>query len=112
MALAADLVKDVVPTVTVLRTLPISTPCGLPATAEAMLTRLIDILPHGPVFGDYDVDDGFVHIADDSISLECLTLAGHRACARYGALFTGIAHTVTIPVSTIRAITVAIKDQK
>ena len=112
MALSADLVKNVVPTVTALRTLPITTPCGLPATAEAMLTRLIEILPHGPVFGDYDVDDGFVHIATDSVSLECLTLTGHRACARYGAPFAGIAHTVTIPVSSIRAIAAAIKDQK
>jgi hypothetical protein len=111
LALATDNTTDAPALVSKLRTLPLQTPCSLPATAEGMLTRLIETVPRSPVLDDFDIDDGFVHVGDDSVSLECLTLAGHRVVVRYGEPFSGISHRVTILMTTIQKIAKAIEAQ-
>jgi hypothetical protein len=110
LALSADLQKSVAPTVAALQDLTVRTNVRLPPSAGGMLTLLVETLPRSPVFGDFDLDDGFLHFSAESVNLECLTLAGHRACVRYGAPFEGIAHTVTIPISTVRSLIAAVKD--
>lgn len=112
LALGADLVKDAAPTVATLRVLPLRTPAALPPTAEAMLAELVAVLPASPVLSDFDLDDGLLHLAADSVTLECLTLAGHRVCVRYGAPLTGIASRTTVPINQIRKIIQAIGSTK
>ena len=112
-AVTADFVKDAAGRARSLGALPLQSAAELPSTAGAILTRLISTIATSPVVADYDLDDGYLHIGDDSIVLECLTLDGRRACIRYGSGAPAIAATTTtFPLSALVALATAIRNPK
>lgn len=100
MALSSDKISTAPAQARALSALPQTSTTGLPPTAGAMLAALLIARKTGPVFDDFDVEDGSLHLGPTSIVLECLTLTGKRACVRYGADAAGIskATTVALPI--------------
>lgn len=101
LALAADTIGTAPERVRALSALPQTSTTGLPPTAGAMLASLLIARKEGPVFGDYDAEDGWLHLGASSVVLECLTLTGKRACVRYGEGTPGISKTTTIPLPIV-----------
>jgi hypothetical protein len=109
LALGAETVSHAAAHVETLSCLVRAASIGLPDRADDMLTRLVETLPSSPVLADLlDADGGFVHLGADSVTLECLTVSGHRVCVRYGAPFSGIAHRTTVPITLIRKLILSI----
>lgn len=112
MALAADTAKAAPERVRALRLLPCRTACGLPSTAEAMLTRLVEIVDASPVLDEFDIDGGTLHIGPTWVTLECLSLTGKRAAVRYGdSAGDAVTASVSIPIATIREIANSILEK-
>lgn len=112
-AVTADFVKDASGRARSLGALTLQSAADLPSTGGAMLTRLMSTIATSAVVADYDLDDGYLHIGDDSIVLECLTLSGRRACIRYGSGAPAIAATTTtFPTSALLALATAIGSPK
>lgn len=101
LALSADAIGKAPDRVRTLSALPQTSNTNLPATAGAMLAALLIARKTGPVLGDFDVEDGFLHLGPRCVVLECLTLAGKRVCVRYGADQLGISQTTTIPLPIV-----------
>ncbi|ODT27159.1 MAG: hypothetical protein ABS54_06325 [Hyphomicrobium sp. SCN 65-11] len=101
LALSAETIATAPDRVRNLSALPQTSTTGLPQTAGAMLAALLIARKNGPVFDDFDVEDGSLHLGPTSMVLECLTLTGKRACVRYGADAAGISKTTTIPLPVV-----------
>lgn len=113
IALSADTAKAAPTRVAALRTQPLRSPAELPGLAENMIERLVEVLPRSPVLADFDLDDGSLHLGENFATLEVLTLAGKRACVRYGTAQTSAIHETTIiPLATVRRLAEAIRDSK
>lgn len=100
LALSADTIATAPKRVRALSPSPQTSTTNLPPTAGAMLAALLVARKTSPVFGDFDIEDGFLHLGATGIVLECLTLSGKRACVRYGADAEGIsdATTISLPI--------------
>lgn len=101
IALSAETIATAPERVRTLSALPQTSTTGLPRTAGAMLAGLLLARKTGPVFGDFDVEDGALHLGPSCVVLECLTLTGKRVCVRYGADAAGISKTTTIPLPVV-----------
>ena len=111
MALSAPTARSAPDHVRTLAALPQTSTSILPPTAGAMLAALLIARKSGPVFGDFDVEDGFLHLGPSNVTLECLTLTGKRACVRYGADPAGISQTTTIPLPVVAKFTSLFESQ-
>lgn len=105
MALSADTVSAAPERTRTLRDLPLASVTSLPPAAGAMLTALLIARRAGPVFHDYDAEDGSLHLGASSVVLECLTLSGKRVCVRYGADTEGICRMTVIPLPIVAKFT-------
>lgn len=101
LALSAETIATAPKRARALSTLPQTSATGLPPTAGAMLAALLVARKTSPVFGDFDIEDGFLHLGATGIVLECLTLTGKRACVRYGAGADGISNATIIPLPIV-----------
>lgn len=105
LAISADTFVAAPERVRALSAMPQTSATSLPPTAGAMLAAFLIARKNGPVLGDFDVEDGFLHVGPTSVTLECLTLTGKRACIRYGADPAGISQTTTIPLPIVAKFT-------
>jgi len=85
LALSSPTAERAVEAVRQLQGLRLASAADLPAMAEDCIAQLVATVPRSPVLADFDVDGGVLHIGDGELVLECLTLAGKRACIRYGS---------------------------
>ncbi|MDB5575864.1 MAG: hypothetical protein JWR80_1040 [Bradyrhizobium sp.] len=113
LALSSPRIKDASGRIKALQALPLRSVVDMPSTAGAMLAKVVATLPATPVVGDFDCDDGLLHISDHAVVLEVLTLTGNRCCIGYGPDSAGaITKQTTIPLQKIRSLAEAISRKK